>query len=136
MNKPETVARQALDWAKEHYPDKSIYLQAAFANSVSYLVTGLSGGYGGPSLREHLVAWSLGQTEAAALPDGTAVTVLVPGSLPPPGQWRFEEACRHAATYCFAPAEQHLETLLCIWEREYTFDNDPEDLEILRGRRS
>ncbi len=29
------------------------YRKAAFANSIAYLLTGASGGYGGPSMREH-----------------------------------------------------------------------------------
>jgi len=42
--------------ARQERPNASAQKKAAFANSVAYLVTECSGGYGGPSVREHAVA--------------------------------------------------------------------------------
>ena len=61
------VLSKALAWAKRNYSQASAAHRAAFANSVSYLVTGFSGGYGGPSLREHLLSWSLGEVGSVSV---------------------------------------------------------------------
>lgn len=47
------VLECAMARARERYPQASPELRAAYANSVAYAVTGLSGGYGGPSAREY-----------------------------------------------------------------------------------
>jgi len=47
------VLERAMAWASENHPNASSQKKAAFANSVAYAVTGASGGYGGPSVREH-----------------------------------------------------------------------------------
>jgi len=129
-NNAERVLEKALAWAKRNYSQASPAHQAAFANSVSYLVTGFSGGYGGPSLREHLVSWSLGEVGSVSL-GGVAMTTVRP-TKPLPGEWQFEEAVAFAAPLCFEPAEAFGEKLLQIWEREYCFDNDPGDLNYVR----
>jgi hypothetical protein len=54
------IAKEALDYAKEHYPDASPYNRSAFANSVVYALTGFTGPYGGPSVREHVANLMLG----------------------------------------------------------------------------
>jgi len=126
------VLSKALAWAKENYAQASTQHQAAFANSVSYLVTGFSGGYGGPSLREHLVSWSLGEVRSVSV-GGVAMTTVFP-TKPLPGEWQFEDAVLFASPLCFDPAEAFGEKLLQIWEREYCFDNDPGDLNYLRGK--
>lgn len=126
----------AYDWAIANHPTQSLHHRAAFANSVAYLVTGASGG-SGPSMREHLVSWSLargGEISSLALGD-EAITVLHPdGTLPMAGQWRIEDAIAHCSPLCFDPAEKYLKTLLQIQEREYCFDDDPADIEALRGK--
>ncbi|MGC8710954.1 MAG: hypothetical protein ACP5RH_01045 [Leptodesmis sp.] len=109
---------QALEWANQNYPDESAYHKASFANSVTYLVTGASGGYGGPSLREHLVSWSVGAAW---------------GICYPPGSWTFEEAVAYAAPLCFDNPAKHLSRLAEIQEVEACFDDDPEDLRALQG---
>lgn len=53
---PTAVAARAMSWANANYPESSIERRAAFANGVALLVTGESGGYGGPSIREHAIA--------------------------------------------------------------------------------
>ncbi len=124
---------QAMAWANQNKPEASMHHKAAFANSVSYLVTGVSGGYGGPSLREHLVSWSLGAVGTTNI-GGRTMTTITPGNLPMPGNWTFEAAIAHAAPLCFEPAKRHLNTLIQIQEREHCFDDDPEDLKALRGK--
>jgi len=122
---------RAMAWANANQVHASFQHKAAFANSVAYLVTGMSGGYGGPSLREHLVSWSLGTPGTIGI-GGQAMTTITPGNLPLPGSWSFEAAVAHAAPLCFDPAEKYL-LLIQIQEREYCFDDDPEDLNVLKG---
>lgn len=129
----EDPLEMAMAWANQNKPAASMHHKAAFANSVAYLITGASGGYGGPSLREHLVSWSLGTAGTVNI-DGQAMTTITPGSLPMPGQWTFEAAVAHAAPLCFESARRHLNLLLQIQEREHCFDDDPEDLKALRGK--
>jgi len=121
--------QEAMAWANANYPDASIQHKAAFANSVSYLVTGFSEGYGGPSLREHLVSWNLGEVGSSSL-GGIAMTTVRP-TKPLPGEWGFDEAVKFAAPLCFDPPERYLNLLTQIQEREYCFDDDPEDLRVI-----
>ena len=130
--------KAAMDWAKEHYSDASMLLKCAFANSVQYFMTGESGGYGGPSMREHLCSWSL------AGDNGKVGTINVGGnamsaiyrdkSLPIAGEWKFDEAIVHCSKLCFSPASEYRLKLIQIQEREDCFDDDPIDLEALRGK--
>lgn len=129
---------KAMQWARDHRPEASIAHKAAFANSVQYLVTGMSGGFGGPSLREHLCSWSLagesGRTEAVSI-GGEAMTAIYPdGSLPRAGDWSFEDAVKHCEPLCFNPASDYRDRLMQIQEREHCFDDALEDLEALRGK--
>lgn len=130
--------KSAMEWAIEHHPNSSLQHRSAFANSVQYLVTGGSGGFGGPSLREHLVSWSLagvnGSVNALEVA-GQAMTAIYPdGSLPRAGEWSFEDAIVHCARLCFSPVDDHRSQLIQIMEREHCFDDDPKDLEELRGK--
>lgn len=132
------LLKKAMNWAIANHPDASLNHRAAFANSVQYFCTGLSGGYSGPSMREHLCSWSLagarGKVEAVSL-GGEAVTALYPdGSLPLAGNWKFDEAIEHCAPLCFEPAEKYRDRLTQILEREHCFDDDPVDLAVLRGK--
>ena len=132
------VLEKAMQWAKKNYPNATMSHKAAFANSICYLVTGGSGGYGGPSLREHLVSWSLagsnGRNEVGNM-NGVAITIQCPdGSLPRAGEWEFESAVKFCKPLCFDSAENYLNILLQIQEREFSFDDDPVDLEVLRGK--
>ena len=106
------VKNQARSWAALHHPDAAIQRVAAFSNAVAYLVTGGSGGYGGPSIREHLVSHAIA-------PDH-----------PSPGNWEFNAACEFAAPICFGPID--LAAALTIQQREHCFDDDPADLAALR----
>jgi hypothetical protein len=129
---------KAMTWAKENHPDSSLAHRAAFANSVQYLVTGFSGGFGGPSLREHLCSWKLagknGQTEIVSI-GGEAMTMLYPdGSLPSASGWDFESAIEFCRPLCFDPISEYRNVLISIQEREHCFDDDPQDLSDLRGK--
>jgi hypothetical protein len=119
---------KAMDWAKSNRPDSSIQHKCAFANSVQYLCTGASGGFGGPSLREHLCAWSLGTVGAIEVA-GEAMTTITPGNLPMPGGWTLEDAIDHCAA-----VSDYRDLLIQINEREYCFDDDPADMEEVRGK--
>ena len=130
--------KKAMDWASINKPDASMSHKAAFANSVAYLCSGWSGGYGGPSLREHFCSWALagdeGLNETASL-NGLTITIQFPdGRLPRAGHWKFEEAVKFCDPLCFEPAEKYLKTVLQISEREHCFDDDPEDIKALRGK--
>ena len=91
---------------QEYKPESSPQRKAAFANCVAYLTTGVSGGYGGPSIREH------------------AVGVLYAGS-----SMLFREAvklCMSDKGPIFGPlTDLHLD----IWyeESDICFDDDPQD---------
>jgi hypothetical protein len=129
---------QAMQWAKENHPAASIQHKAAFANSVAYLATGASGGFGGPSLREHLCSWKLagasGIVDTASVGD-EAVTMLRPdGSLPSAGVWGLDSAIAFCEPLCFDAAIKYRDILTQIQEREYCFDDDPKDLEELREK--
>lgn len=124
---------KAMKWAQANKPASSLQHKTAFANSVAYLITGAPGGFGGPSLREHLVSWSLGTVGSTELA-GQAMTTITPGDLPMPGQWKFDEAIAHADPICFEPAAKFRNRLIQIQEREHCFDDDPADLAALRGK--
>ena len=130
--------KAAIDWAKEHQPDASIQHKCAFANSVDYLMTGASGGYGGPSMREHLCSWSLAGDSGSMISieiGGQAMSAIYRDkSLPISGEWKFDEAIVHCAKLCFSPAGEHRLKLIQIQEREHCFDDDPIDVEALRGK--
>lgn len=133
----DTDQQRAFEYAKEKHPNSSLHHKHAFADSVAYLTTGWSGGIG-PSVRHHLCSWALagdeGLNETASL-NGLAITIQYPdGRLPRAGHWEFEKAIEFCDPLCFEPAEKYLKTLLQISEREYCFDDDPADLEALRGK--
>lgn len=133
MDNYKVLFDRAIAWAKENYSDSSIYHQAAFGNSVVYLCTGYSVSYGGgPSIREHLVSWSLAGdgTRGTIETNLGSLTVLYPdGRITPPGSWEFTSACLYAAPICFGPLSSLAKT---IQQQEYCFDDDPNDLEKLK----
>lgn len=108
----------AIRWANENQPNASLAHRTAFANSVSYLCTGLSGGFGGPSLREHLVSWMV------ANPQFNTKKLN-------PGTWEFNDAVEFAASFCFQPAENYKHHLMKIAHDESCFDDDATDLEFV-----
>jgi hypothetical protein len=118
----------ALDWAKKYHAEASIQNQAAFSNSVKYLTTGYSGGYGGPSIREHLCSWALaGGGEITQV--GNLTMITPDGRLPRAGEWGFKKAIKFCEPICFGNLSRQA---LKVVEREYCFDNDPHDLTLIR----
>lgn len=126
------VLPQAMAWAKAHYPAAGNHRHAAFANSVAYLVTGFSGGYGGPSAREHAVSLAL-------TGDGTVQQIQtnlgrLPMIIPDPrmrqaGEWEFAAAAQFAAPLSFGPlCDLHYRAAQIMGPH---FDDDPEDLREL-----
>jgi len=107
---PGVVLERAMRLVKERRPDASIQKKAAFANSVQYLVTGWSGGFGGPSVREHAASYLYGG-KAGRYTFGEAADLLLRDD----GQ-------------IFVPITD-LHRSCC--EDEYCFDDDPSDVEQL-----
>jgi hypothetical protein len=123
----------AMEWAIDNRPKADQNHREAFANSVAYLVTGASGGSHGPSLREHLVSWSLMGRMGRVGVGG--VTVIYPdGSLPPAGNWSFDEAIAYASPLCFDDPEKHIDKLLQISGSEHCFDDAEVDIAALKKR--
>ena len=56
MENYDSILERAFEYGKSQHPDAPAEHHAAFANSVAYAMTGASGGYGGPSMREHLAS--------------------------------------------------------------------------------
>jgi hypothetical protein len=116
--------QQALEVGMRQHPNSNSHRHSAFANSVAYLVSGFSGGYGGPSIREHAVSWAL-------TGDGDRVgNIQIPdGRIKRAGEWNFEEACSFAEpiVYGILPA-----IAAQIIKTEYCFDDDPEDIAALK----
>ncbi len=111
MDYYDKILDEALAYGRTHASSGGKYRLSAFANSVAYLCTGMSGGYGGPSVREHAVSYSLGGNPQA-------------------GDWEFKAACVHCFPLCFGGLNaQHLK----VWKelKDLCFDDDPVDVEIL-----
>ena len=128
----EKTLERAIEWAQDNYPNSSQQQQSAFANSVVYLTTGWSGGYGGPSIREHLCSHALvGDGEnILTRTDLGDITVSYPdGRLPRAGQWDFDRAVQFCCPICFGQLSRYA---LKIVVMEYCFDDDPQDLEQVR----
>jgi hypothetical protein len=128
----ETVLESAKEWGEQKYSQDSIAHHCAFANSVAYLVTGWSGGYGGPSLREHTVSHALAGA-GSNVPLQTNVgklTIQHPdGKLPRAGHWSYSKALAFAEPIAYGPiTRQHF----TVWRmEEHCFDDDPKDLEAV-----
>lgn len=128
---------EAHQFGIKQYPEASAYKHAAFANSVVYLITGWSGGYGGPSLRQHAVTW-MAVLQGDGM-EGSAIlglqSFLPDARYPRPGEWQFEAACAFAGPIVYGELSENegLRNLLIkISEREYHYGDDSEDLEALR----
>jgi len=104
-----SVLEQAKSVIDDQAPDASPQLRAAFANSVAYLVTGLTGGYGGPSMREHAVAHTYA---GRRLPYPEAIEELMnPNGL------------------IFGPLQP---VHFACARKNHCFDDDPKDLQTLK----
>lgn len=128
------ILEKALETGKQKHPDAPNQRHAAFANSVAYLVSGVSGGYGGPSVREHCVSWALagdGYNITVQTNLGELTMQFPDGRLPSAGEWEFEKACRFAEPICYGNLPAMAEK---VYKQEHCFDDDPTDLEVLKSR--
>lgn len=106
----DSILDKAKAYIDKQKPEASNFHRAAFANVVAYLATGISGGFGGPSVREHAAVWVY---RAKTMTLSEIVIVL-----------------EHAQGVIFGPITKlHAQ----IYEDEYCFNDDPKDLEILQG---
>ena len=108
QDEKDDVLERALAIANKRQPDASQQHKAAFANAVQYAVTGWSGGYGGPSVREHAAA----RVCPPKMTFDAAVETLIA-----------------ADGVIFGPlTELHM---IC-WASEHCFDDDPADVALLQ----
>ncbi|MFC7344921.1 hypothetical protein [Saccharopolyspora griseoalba] len=108
---PGAVQDEAMRYARTHFPHASQQHRAAFANAVCAAVTGCSGGWGGPSVREHAAARTL---SGQRLTFDDAVDLLGDPDGP-----------------IFGPlTELHW----ACWATEYCHDDDPDDRATLTGQ--
>lgn len=99
----DEVLSQAMELGKKKHPNSLQHHHASFANSVAYLVTGMSGGYGGPSMREHQAS-RIGHAQGQV------------------GAFDFDDAANSVENCCYGPLTmEHAEML----EVEYCFDDAP-----------
>jgi len=112
FNQYDQLLQQARALIEERKPDASAHRKAAFANSVASVVTGVSGGFGGPSVREHIADQLLGRR-------GLSFDQAVEELLKEDG-------------LIFGPLRQeHFD----FWSEQgdICFDDDPMDLAVLNG---
>lgn len=126
----ETVLEKALTEGKQRHPKAVAQHHAAFANSVAYLVTGASGGYGGPSCREHAVSHSALLQGGGQQTTVKGMNAFIPGlDTIMPGQWKYEAACDFAEPLCFGELQ---DIHFACYRSENCFDDAPSDVEALK----
>lgn len=128
------IRDRAYQWAIAHHKDADDNHRQAFANSVAYLVTGASGGSHGPSLREHLVSWSLMGIGGNVGSVGGLTALYPDNSLPRAGEWEYGKAIAFATPLCFDPPEKYLDKLIQISGQEHCFDDAEVDASALKKR--
>lgn len=99
----DDALQQAMALGRNKHPNAPAEHHAAFANSVAYAVTGFSGGYGGPSMREHWCSRLIHQKGM-------------------PGQIGFDEAVGICEQVCYGPLTKEIAQMLDI---EHCFDDAP-----------
>jgi hypothetical protein len=126
----QAILEKAIAEAKAKHPKAPVQHHAAFANSVAYLVTGASGGYGGPSCREHAVSHSVFLQSGGTRTTVEGMNTFVPSSeTVMPGQWDYESACNFADPLCFGELQNiHHE----CYRSEHCFDDAPSDIVALK----
>lgn len=124
------ILKAAMARGKELHPDAPIQHHAAFANSVACLVTGVSGGYGGPSVREHAVTHAAMASQGHQPTTAAGMNAFCPtkgGKIP--GQWAIEDAIALAEPVAYGPlGDIHFQ----CYRTEYCFDDTPEDIKALK----
>lgn len=110
----DVVLEAAKDFADTTKKNASNYHRAAFANSVAYALTGVSGGYGGPSIREYAAGSVLGN-RTKNISFSEAVQILSDDN-----------------GVIFGPITDLHRRYWRDIPQEEMFDNDPDDLEELK----
>ena len=112
INNYSEILKKAYELGKATHPDAPNQHHCAFANSVACFVTGASGGYGGPSVREH-AAERMGSREKRM------------------GDWGFVESVKFCESPCYG---ELTELHHVLFRDESCFDDSEGDLEVLRSR--
>lgn len=131
----ESIYQRASSLGKQKFPDASWQKHHAFANSVCYLVLGSSKLGPGPSVREHAVTYAVMISLKARKgeffnPDkGKSRIWYPPEGAKLFGAYSFEQAVTIAEPVVYGKLIQiHFD----CWKDEFCYDDDPEDLLILR----
>ncbi len=106
------ILTRAYALGRERHPTAPAAHHAAFANSVAYAVEGWSGGYGGPSLREHWAARLLAQAGR-------------PGSIP------FDLAVTTVEAACYGPLTIEIARMLSVEQCFDDHDGEQEEAQRL-----
>lgn len=107
MKDYSSLLKRAMKHGKERHPEAHPAHHAAFANSVAYLVTGFGGGYGGPSMREHLAS-RIGESTGLVL-DCTFEQATQALDVCCYGPLTYEHACMLYEANCFDDAPGEME---------------------------
>lgn len=108
---PIEVYEQAQAVAKERRPQASEYKVAAFARSVTTLVTGWVATTGGPSVRDHSASVLYGDQGGYTFDEAVEILIREDGLI-------------------FGPiTDLHRQ----CWQEKYCFDDDPDDVRELSG---
>lgn len=101
---PDVLTR-AFNQAKQEHPDAPTEQQRAFANAVTYAVTGMLPLNGGPSMREHWCSWVINEAGGS-------------------GTFTYEKAVDVCTEPCFGPMTRQIANMLVI---ETCFDDSADD---------
>lgn len=126
----ESVWNEGLRRSKLHFPSNTIK-QREFAASFTYLVTG--GFAGSPTIREHLISYSVGLQGDGELGQAKfGLQSLVPDRrFKICGEFSADEAEQFILPILQMKLDRKNKLVSLILEREYHFDDDVEDLEQL-----
>lgn len=131
----ENIYQRGLSLGKQKFPNASWQKHHAFANSVCYLVLGSSKLGPGPSVREHAVTYAVMISLKARKgeffnPDKKKSRIWYPKEGAKLfGSYSFEEAIKIAEPMVYGElTEIHFD----CWMDEFCYDDDPEDLLVLR----
>lgn len=113
MDNYDSILKEAYEYGERRHPGAPSAHHAAFANSVAYALTGASGGYGGPSMREHL-----------------AIRLITDGFGSGAGCRTFEQVAELIDECCYGPlTRQHAMMLRCC----HCFGDPPGEVETAHG---
>lgn len=127
------IRRRALMYGMGKYPSAHRSRHESFAASVEELVTGEYKSDYGPTIRSHLVSWSLagpgGTISVTRTEQFSQVTYIYPdGTMPRAGTWDYSAALKHAEPIVYG--KLHKDAIRVI-EQEGYFDDDPADIQLL-----